>query len=164
LKIKLALIPLIALLILFAAAPAMAAPVTKTPVSSHVVFITGNVSPGEMRTTEGNILQVRDSISAGNVTGDISGTVQFEMGQTLDLNTGLGVNHGKFVISVAGGGTFEGTFRSMFTGLSFTGTFIGQGTGPLEGKIVMGSYEGQITLIDSIHLVHMDLEGIILEP
>jgi hypothetical protein len=152
-----------ALLVLLAVAPVMA-PATKTPVTAHVVFITGNVSPGKMWTTEDNILQVRESISTGNVTGDITGTVQFVMGQTLDMNTGLGVNHGKFVITVAGGGTYEGSFRSALVGLSFTGTFVGQGTGPLEGQKIMGSYEGQITLVDSLHLVHMNIEGVILEP
>lgn len=163
-KVKQLLIPLVALLVLFAIAPAIAAPATKTPFTAHVTFITGNVSPGKMWTTKGNILQVRESISSGNVTGDIVGTVMLTMGQTLDMNTGLGVNHGKFEITVAGGGTWEGSFRSVITGLNFTGTFIAKGHGTLEGQIGMGSYEGQITLVDSIHLVNVDYDGIILSP
>jgi hypothetical protein len=163
-KTKLLLIPIIAFLTLFAVAPIMAAPVTKTPFTAEATFITGNVSPGKMWTTKDNILQVRESISAGNVTGDITGTVLLVEGETLDMNTGLGVNHGKFTITVAEG-TYEGSFRSTFTGLNFTGTFVGKGTGTLEGQKIKGSYEGQVTYIDTtIPLAHMTINGIILSP
>ena len=160
-KVKRILIPLIALLVLFAVAPVMAAPATKTPFTTHVTFITGNVSPREMWTTQGNILQIKESTSAGNVSGDISGTVLLTMDETLDLNTGLGVNHGKFVITLTGG-TYEGSSRSMFTDLSFSGTFIAHGSGSVERQVLMGSFEGVITIVDSLHLVNVVFEGVIL--
>jgi len=163
LKVKRVLIPVTVLLVLFAVAPVMAAPATKTPFTAEAHFITGNVDPGETRTTKGNIVQIRNSTSTGTVTGDISGTLLFVQDQTLDMNTGLGVNHGKFVITVVGG-TYEGSFRSMFTGLSFTGTFVAQGTGTVEGQILMGSYEGQITIVDTSHHVQMTIDGVILSP
>jgi hypothetical protein len=141
----------------------MAAPATKTPFTAEAAFITGNVSPGTMRTTEGDILQIMGSTSTGTVTGDITGTILLVMGETVDMNTGLGVNHGKFVITVDGG-TYEGSFRSMFTGLIFTGTFVARGTGTLEGQMMMGSYEGEITIVDTLHHVNVAFEGIILSP
>lgn len=164
-KVKRVLIPITALLVLFAVAPVMAAPATQTPFTAHATFITGNISPGEMwaRTKERNIVQIRGSTSTGNVAGDISGTVLLVADETFDMNTGLGLNHGEFVIAVVGG-TYEGSFRSMFTGLSFSGTFVGQGTGTLEGQVLMGSYEGEVTYVDTLPVAHMAIEGVILSP
>lgn len=160
-KVKTVLMPVTALLLLFVVAPVMAAPATKTPLTAEAKFISGNVSPGRMWTTGGNIVQVKGAISAGTVIGDISGGILFVSDETLDMNTGKAVNHGKFVMTVVGG-TFEGSFRGMGIGSSFSGTFVGQGTGTREGQKLMGSFEGTVTYVGVIPNVEMTIEGIIL--
>lgn len=167
-KAKRFLIPVTILLVLFAVAPVMAAPATKTPFTAHATFIAGNISPGTMwaRTTELKIIQIRGITSTGNITGDISGSVLLVADETFDMSTGLGLNHGElFVVTV--GGTYEGSFQSMYTGLlSFTGTFVARGTDTLEGQILIGSYEGELTWPEAIPVVppvvHMTIEGVIL--
>jgi len=156
---KKVLMPVMALIVLFAIAPVMA-PATKTPFTAQATFISGNVSPGKMWTTKGNITHIKGSISSGNVTGGLSGTVLVVTDEALDLNTGMGVLHGKFVLTVVGG-TFKGSFRGLVTGgIHLSGTVVAQGTGAVEGKKLMGSFEGEAILVK----VTLMLEGMILSP
>ena len=166
---KKVLIPVIALLVLFAVAPVIAAPATKTPFTAETSFIPGNISPGEVWITKDGIRHVKGAISEAPVTGDISGTMWLVSAETIDLNTGEGAVHGKFVLTVDGG-TFEGSFQSVFTPLSpgqlrISGTFTGQGTGTYEGQKIMVSSEGKLILPPPLPpVVEILLEGIILSP
>lgn len=159
---KKVLMPVMALMVLFAIAPVLGR-ATKTPFTAQVTFISGSVSPGKMWTTKGNITHVKGSISSGNVTGGLTGTVLLVTDEALDLNTGMGVVHGKFVLTVAGG-TFKGSSRGLVTGgTHFSGTFVAQGTGAVEGKKLMGSFEGEVIQAIPVKVTLM-LEGMILSP
>jgi hypothetical protein len=74
------------LLMLFAAAPVMAAPATKTLFTAKVRFAPGNIKPGEEWVTMDGIYYVKGQVSEGNVTGDILGTLLIVCHATLDLN------------------------------------------------------------------------------
>ena len=71
---------------LFAAAPVMAAPATKTLFTAKVRFALGNIKPGEEWVTMDGIYYVKGQVSEGNVTGDILGTLLVVRHATLDLN------------------------------------------------------------------------------
>lgn len=159
-KVKKVLISVMALLVVFAVVPVMAAPATKTPFAA-ASFVPRSVSLGKGWITEGGIQQVKGAISEGDVTGDISGSMWIASYETVNLNTGKGNNHGKFVLTVDGG-TFEGSFRSVVRPLGFSCTFAGQGTGICRGLKIMGSHEGVLTVVDTTPVVIMTLEGIIL--
>ncbi len=161
--------PVMALLMLFAVAPVMAAPATKTLFTAEARFVPGNISQGEVWITKDGIRHVKGAISEAPVTGDISGTMWLVSVETIDLNTGEGSNHGRFVTTVDGG-TFEGSFQSAFTPLSpgqlrISGTFVGQGTGTYEGQKIMASSKGKLILSPQLPpVVEIVLEGIILSP
>jgi len=165
---KKVLLPVMALLVLFAVAPAIATPATKTLFTAEASFVPGNISQGEVWITQDGIRHVKGAISKAPVTGDISGTMWLVSAETIDLNTGEGSNHGRFVITVDGG-TFEGSFQSAFTLLSpgqlrILGTFVGQGTGTCEGQKIMASCEGKLILPPPLPVVEIELKGIILSP
>lgn len=159
---KKVLMPILALLVLFAVTPAVAAPATKTLFTAEASFIPGSISPGKGWVTKGGIQHIKGATSEGTVTGDISGTMLLVSDETMNLNTGKGTNHGRFVLTVDGG-TFEGSFQSIVTLHVFSGTFIGHGTGTYEGQKIMGSHQGELT-VDAIPVVEMVLDGIILLP
>ncbi|MFB0567835.1 MAG: hypothetical protein ACETVM_04560 [Candidatus Bathyarchaeia archaeon] len=166
---KKVLLPVMALLMLFAAAPVIAAPATKTLFATEARFVPGNISQGEVWITKDGIRHVKGAISEASVTGDILGTMWLVSAETIDLNTGEGSNHGTFVFTVDEG-TFEGSFQSAFTPLSpgqlrISGTFVGQGTGIYEGQKIMASSEGKLTLPPPLPpVVEIVLKGIILSP
>ena len=168
---KKVLLPVMALLVLFAVAPVMAAPATKTPFTADVSFVLGNVYAGEEWITMDGIYHVKGQVSQGPVTltpvtGDILvGTMLIVRHATLDLNTGDGSCHGKIVITV-NGGTFEGSEQSTITlwGAHISGTFLAQGTGMYEGQTIMASFEGGVVIVDGVKTVVAEFEGIILSP
>ena len=173
---KKVLLPVMALLLLFAVAPVMAAPATKTPFTADVSFVLGNVYAGEEWITMDGIYHVKGQVSQGPVTltpvtGDILvGTMLIVRHATLDLNTGDGSCHGKIVITVDGG-TFEGSEQSTITvygitayGGGISGTFLARGTGMYEGQRIMGSFEGGVVIVDGVKTVVAEFEGIILSP
>jgi len=106
------------LLVLFVVTPVMAAPATKTLFTAEASFVPGSISTGKGWITKDGIQHVKGAISEGNITGDISGTMWLMSDETVDLNTGEGANHGKFVLTVDGG-TFEGSFQSKVTPFGF---------------------------------------------
>lgn len=160
---KKALMPVMVLLVLFAVAPVMAAPATKTLFTAEASFIPGSISTGRGWITEDGIQHVKGAISEGTVTGGMSGTFWIMSDEVVDLNTGDGANHGKFVLTI-NGGTFEGSFQSIVYMYTFSGTFVGHGTGVYEGQKIMGSHEGELIVVDTLPIVEMVLEGIILSP
>jgi hypothetical protein len=86
----------------------------------------------------------------------------------LDLNTGLGHCHGKFVITILGvDGAFEGSEHGTHTVSDshyISGGLVAHGTGVFEGFKMKGSYEGEIIIIDTRQVVLADIEGILLAP
>jgi len=129
---KVVLMSAMALLVLCAIAPVMA-PATTTPVSGS---LTASVTvPGESWITGDGILHIKDAEGAGPVAGDLPGYMVFTFSAAVDLNTGLGSAHGKWLFS-DDYGTFEGTWRVDVTGVvSIDGSAIGQGTGAYEGMV-----------------------------
>ena len=167
---KKVLMPVIALLVLFAVAPVMAAPATKTPFTAEASFVPGNVDLGEEWITEDLIYHVKGQVGEGPVTGDIIGWLTIVRHATLDLNTGDGSCHGKIVITVDGVGTFEGTEQSTITAGGGTpeipgisGTFEAHGTDTYEGQKIMASFEGGV-IRDTVVTVVVVFEGIMLSP
>ena len=140
---KKVLIPVMALLVLFAVAPVMAAPATKTPFTAEASFLFGNVSPGTEWTTDDGIYHLKGAVSSGSFTAisgpDISGTLMIGHSLVIDTNTGLGDCHGKFVLAVEGVGTFEGSEHAAHAIIPIpdppyfkdviSGKFVAQGTG-----------------------------------
>lgn len=157
------LMPVIALLVLLVVVPVMAAPATKTlfTAESTMTFAT----PGKAWTTKHGIYHVRDQEATGTVTGDIEGDIFLVRHMILDLNTGKGSCHGKFVITVDGG-TFEGSEQSKITNYALppdgiSGKLVAHGTGDFEGLKVTASFEGGLISADTIQLT---FDGIILSP
>jgi len=161
--VKKVLIPVMALLVLFVVAPVMAAPATKTPFTATITL---TFLPTENEwITEDGIYHVKEQVAKGAVTGDVSGDMLLVRHMTLDLNTGEGSCHGKFVVTVDGG-TFEGSEQSTITNYAagpdgISGTLVAHGTGMYKGLKMMGSFEGGLIGADTMQAI---LEGIILSP
>jgi hypothetical protein len=161
--VKKILIPVMALLVLFAVAPITAAPATKTPYAANVKLqIT---DPGEARTTKGDILHVKGLIAEGFFNSSELGIVNAAMWKKLDFTlntiTGKGTMHGKFVLTVDGAGTLEGSFRDKITDSThLAGTVVGQGTGAFEGVKTIGTWEGDIIGTEIVNV----LDAILLSP
>ncbi len=159
---KKVMLPAMALLLLFVVVPVMAAPAVKTPYMANVSLVI--TDPGESW-TKGDILQVRGLIAVGTFDSTdlgISGAIMWkELDYTLNTITGKGTMHGKFVLTVDGAGTIEGSFRDKITDFThLAGTVVGQGTGAFEGVKTMGIWYGDI--IDGT--VENVLEAQLLSP
>ena len=171
---KKVLIPVIALLVLFAVTPVMAAPATKTPFTAEASIVGGNISPGIEWTTDDGIYHIKGAISSGTFTTisgpDISGTVRLVTSLYIDTTTGLGECHNKIVMTVEGVGTFEGSQNGTHMIIPIpdppyikdvtSGSFVLHGTGEFKGLKMMGSYEGE----EIGGLIELASEGIILSP
>jgi len=158
---KKVLIPVMALLVLFVVAPAMAAPAAKIKYTADVSLVI--ISPGEEWTTEGGILHVKGLIANGTFVSSlgISGVMLKKLDFTLNTITGKGTMNGKFVLTVGEVGTFEGSFRDKITEFNhYSGTVVGQGTGGFAGLKTMGTWEGEK---DGNAIVNV-LDAIILSP
>ncbi len=157
------LIPLVALLVLFIATPVIAAPAAKIPFTANVKLqITDS---GEEWPTKGDILHVKGLIAEGFFNSSELGIVNAAMWKKLDFTlntiTGKGTMHGKFVLTVDGAGTFEGSFRDKITDSThLAGTVVGQGTGAFEGVKTMGTWEGDIMGTEIVNV----LDAILLSP
>ncbi len=170
---KIILMFTVALLVLFVVPPVMAAPATKIPFTAEAGIGFGNVSPGTEWITADGIYHFKEAISTGNVSihlgsMDMVGTMRMVHSLALDLNTGLGDCHGKFVITVFGVvGTFEGSEHGTHTVTDqhhISGGMVAHGTGVFDGFKMMASYEGEIVTIDTRQVVLADMEGILLLP
>ncbi len=160
---KKVLMPVMALVVLFAVTPVMAAPAYKLPYTADVFL--NIIDPGESWITEDGILQVRGLLAEGTFNSADLGIADAAMWKTidyaLDTITGEGTMHGKFVLTIDGAGTFEGSFRDRITNSThLAGTVVGQGTGAFAGWKTMGTWYGDI--IDGT--VENVLEAIILSP
>ena len=162
---KKVLMPLMVLLVLFAVAPVMAAPATKTAYTADVILTI--IDPGETWTTEGGILHVKGLIAQGSFDSADLGIVDATMWKKLDYSlntiTGKGTMHGKFVLTV-NGGTIEGSFRDKITDSThLAGTVVGQGTGGFAGWKTMGTWYGDIIVDGPTTIVNV-LDAILLIP
>jgi hypothetical protein len=160
---KRVLILVMALLVFSMITTAMASAI-EIPVSGS--FTGSATAPGESWITNDNILQIKDAEGAGPSAGDLPGYMEFTLSGDVDLNTGLGSAHGKWVLS-DDHGTIEGTWRVDVTSVVFIeGSAVGKGTGDYMGmlfkvdsfwgyNLYLGGYEGP----DG---VHFDFLGTIL--
>jgi len=169
---KKVLIPVIALLVLFAVTPVMAAPATKIPFTAEASLGFGNVSLGKEWTTDDGIYHFKGAVSTGDISihsvlGDMIGTMMMVHDLALDLNTGLGDCHGKFVITVVGVGTFEGSEHGAHTITDqhhIAGMLLAHGTDGFAGLKMTASYEGEIITVDTQQVVVAEIEGMLLSP
>lgn len=141
-------LPFVLLLLLFCIAPVIAQPKMKKEFTAHASFKAGNVSLGNQRITEDGILNVKEAISEGTISGtDVYGILWITLSGNGDLNTNEGDFHGKWIISALGG-TFEGSVSGVITPFSpnswhVSGTFTGKGAGDYAKVTIKGAFEGE---------------------
>ena len=160
---KKVLMPVMALLVLFAVVPVMAAPAAKIQYTADVILEI--ISLDEDWTTEGDILHVKGLIANGTFVSSlgISGVMWKKLDYTLNMITGKGTMHGKFVLTVDGMGTFEGSFRDKITDFThLSGTVVGQGTDGFAGLKTMGTWYGDIidgTIVNVLNAIILSPKG-----
>jgi hypothetical protein len=158
------LIPVMALLV-FSMITTVMAPAIEIPVSGF--YIGSATWPGKSWMTKDGILHVKGAVGEGPISGDVPGTMVFTLNAEIDLNTGVGVMHGKYV-SYHEYGDFEGTYRTENTGVVFyEGTAIAKGTGAYEGMVMRTSFWGYNLYLGGYigpDGVYFDYEAIILSP
>jgi hypothetical protein len=166
---KKVLIPVMALLVLFAVTPVMA-PATKTPVSGSFLGSADPDVPGRVWTSEEGILQIRGAEGAGVTTGDIPGIMTFTLNAAIDMSTGEGRAWGTYVSTDDYGNTFEGIWLVSVTGyVNIEGIGVGHGTGAYEGMLFKSSFWGVNLYLGGLppevpNGVWFDFVGIILSP
>jgi hypothetical protein len=138
---KVALMPLMALVALLMITPAMA-PATKTIVKGE--FFGYAVDPGTQRISKEGIVQIRDAVGMGDMTGDIPGVMTFTMNAAFDPTTGTGRAWGTYVSIDDYGNTFEGTWLMSvsYWGNYMEGKSVGHGTGAYEGMLLRNRFWG----------------------
>jgi hypothetical protein len=140
--VKKVLMLVIGILVLWMITPAMAPPVIEFPVSGYYWGSADPDAPGKLWITEDGILHIKGAVGEGPLSGDIPGTMMFTLNAEIDLNTGVGVMHGKYV-AYAEYGDFEGTYRTENTGVvNYEGTAVAQGTDAYEGMVMRTSFWG----------------------
>ena len=126
------------LLAMLVVTPAMA--VTKEAYQGHHEM--DLVDPGKVWVTGGGIQHVKDSYWRGTSVGSLGvGTMEIWYNHiSLNLNTGQGTYSGKFLITIPGVGTVEGSGRGIITGFNSAGTWeVTHCTGEFQGSKTMGS-------------------------
>ena len=171
-KKKLIFIPILALLMLFTVAPAMAAPATK--VSVTITTLTTGMTFGDWWVTDGGVVQMRDFASDGIAYLQVDSspptvytlTTHRDISSTIVLGKDIpfpgpwpdakGITHSSVVWTYSVNGQ-EGTFKGEWT-LKFVGwTIIDPvhfivANGPSEGHAVLqgdGVFAGQTLLLGS---------------
>jgi hypothetical protein len=138
---KVVLVPVMALALLLMATPVMARAIP-TPVTGE--YFGWLSDPGKQWISEEGIIQVRDGVGIGTLTGDIPGMMTFIFNAAFDPTTGEGRIWGKFVSSDNYGNTFKGTFVSSvsYWGNYIAGRSVGRGTGAFEGMLLRNAFSG----------------------
>jgi hypothetical protein len=138
---KVALMPLIALVVLLMITPATA-PATKTIMEGE--FFGYFVDPGTQWTSEEGIVQIRDAVGMGDMAGDMPGVMTFIINAAFDPTTGEAHAWGKYVSTDNYGNTFEGMFLGTISnwGNDLEGKSVGQGTGAYEGMTLRNQFLG----------------------
>jgi hypothetical protein len=146
-EIRKVVMPTMALLLLtlMVVTPAIAA--NKVPyLAYHEVAL---VDAGKVWVTDGNIQHVKDSFWRGSIYDSSIGDGTFEVWFehiTVSLVTGMGTCSGKFLITIEGSGTVEGSYSGTIDGIYCSGKFIApHGTGDFQNSITMGSFEAVFT-------------------
>lgn len=161
---KKVLIPVLALLV-FSMITTVMARAIQFPVSGS--FLGSATVPGEVWITEDGILHVKGAEGVGPISGDLPGVMEFTLNAAVDLNTGVGSMHGKYVQS-DDYGTFEGTWRTENWGVVYyEGLGVAQGTGAYEGMIQHVAFWGYNLYLGGYvgpDGVFFEYDGIILSP
>jgi hypothetical protein len=166
------LISALILMMLFAVAPAMAAPATKVSVTaSHTLAL---INPGTGWVTDGGVVQLRDIVYGGTVRLDIATTSanpdytftqRREQFGTVTHGRDIpypgpwpeakGEWHAKIVWTYSVNGQVQGTFEGEMKLTSIGWILLSNGlaaSGPTEGHYVLqgsGIFKGQTLLLDS---------------
>lgn len=137
---KVFLVPVMALALLLMVAPVMARP---TPTYVTGEFFGYAVDPGTQWMCGERIMQIRDGVGTGTVTGDIPGTMTFTLNAAFDLTTGKGIAWGKFVSNDEYGNTFEGIWTMSISNWgNIEGRSVGRGTGAYKGMLFINAFSG----------------------
>jgi len=119
---------------------------------------------GKQWTTNGSILQIKGSYWNGTEESSL-GTNKFEDWEsfTINLKTGNGTFHGKWLLTVGTRGTFSGSACGKISqGNLITGIFIGaHGTGEFEGAKKWGKLDG---ILETPTRAVLNFEGFIKYP
>ena len=138
---KVVLMPVMAIVALLMITPVMAA-ATKTFVTGE--FFGYATASGTQWMSEEGIVQIRDAVGTGWLTGDIPGFMTFTMNAAFDPATGTGRAWGTYVSTDDYGNTFEGTWLMS---VSYWGNYIdgrseGHGTGAYDGMLLRNRFWG----------------------
>lgn len=140
---KMVLVPIMVLALLFVVAPVMARMEGATRIYGAGEYFGDVIDPGKQWVSEEGIVQVRDGLGNGTMTGDIPGFMVFTMNVAFDPTTGKGRIWGKFVAGDSFGNTFEGTFLAAISDWgTIDGKGVGQGTGAFEGMLLKNGFSG----------------------
>ena len=170
---KVIFVSILALIMLFTVAPAMAAPATKVPVT--ISTSTTGMTFGDFWVTDGGVVQMRDFASDGKAYLQVASsppvayqlTTHRDFSATINLEKDIpfpgpwpdakGITHSTLVWTYSVDGQVQGTFKGEWT-LKFTGWTIVDITkfivtnGPSEGHAVLqgdGVFAGQTLMLDS---------------
>jgi hypothetical protein len=173
LKKKMVLVPILALLLLFIVAPAMATPATKVPVT--ITTASTGMTFGYWWVTDGGVVQMRDFASDGKAYLQLASspstvytlTTHREFFTTVIIGNDIpfpgpwpdakGITHSNVVWTYSVDGQVQGTFKGVWT-LKFTGWTIVDPAkfivtnGPSQGHAVLqgdGVFAGQTLMLDS---------------
>jgi len=170
---KVIFVSILALIMLFTVAPAMAAPATKVPVT--ISTSTTGMTFGDFWVTDGGVVQMRDFASDGKAYLQVASsppvayqlTTHRDFSATINLEKDIpfpgpwpnakGITHSTLVWTYSINGQVQGTFKGEWT-LKFTGWTIVDPAkfivtnGPSEGHAVLqgdGVFAGQTLMLDS---------------
>ncbi len=134
-KMKKAVLASIMVLLVFSViTQVMASTATVYPITGSYV---GSALPaGHSLVNKGNVLIVTGAQGYGPVVGTLTGTMWFTLTGAIDLKTGVGSMHGKWMF-IDNYGTFEGSWRADNHDVIYyeDGTGMGKGTGAYEGMV-----------------------------
>jgi hypothetical protein len=140
---KVVLVSAMVLALLLMISPVMARMGGATRISLAGEYFGYVIDPGKQWVSEEGIVQVRDGVGTGTMTGDIPGFMTFTMNAAFDPTTGKGEIWGKFVSSDNFGNTFEGTFLAKVSDWgTIDGKSVGRGTGAYEGMHLKNGFWG----------------------
>ncbi len=153
-KASIGLLILGALLLLAATVPqARAASVQSFTVTAT---FTSFGTPQKIFTDDQGVTHIRGQPGTGVISGDFRGTFTVMFNANIDA-AGNGDSFGSFTISPASGGTWAGHFSGTFTAGVQSGSFVGQGSGAIQGTKIMGNFMQISPTVNT-------LQGTILNP
>lgn len=139
---------------------------TKTAVTGTIYVIPSGLSPVREWTEDDGIWHVRGEVANYIHEGDIEGTGVGVVNLNLDFATGNGDESG-YSISVMNwdelSGTFDGSFKVIYTGWVGVGYGVYHGTGDFAGTKLIEDFVIDFTVTPDLPYI-VTFDGIILDP